>query len=286
MAQYDYNTSASAAKEIRLPKFEKKEEMELPQFAKDVPLRAIVKKHGRNMTLEYEWNIIGGEEIRISVANFRDGENLANVHKLRIEDGVDVASFRIADTTYVIRKTTEDVAKGLMKAGGKLKASILGVIGYFKTTKENIYTVSKMENDSWSLDKRLGVKQFSLEEMKEAEKRKFFDLVMEQLLRVCKQGYALKDFSLFDVIVMKKKIVFWNAAALVKLSASETVDSLIGNLKVMVKSGIAKKGDVVYGIAVSFGIMKKEYFEWAKENNIKAGDEMGILEKIEKKVLG
>lgn len=285
MAQYDYNTPSTQTQEAQPPKFEKKEDKGLPQFAKEVPLRTIVKRHGHNVTVEYEWNVLGGEYTQISFANFRKDENLENVHKIKITDGVEVGSFRIANTTYILRKTTEDVAKELMKTSGKIKASILGVIGYFKTMKGNFYTVSKVESDAWALDKRLGLRQFSLEGMKEGEKRKLADLIMDELAKLYKQGYALRNFSLLDVIVTRRKIVLGNTTALVRVGAAKTVDNFIGNLRVMVKNGIARKGDVVYGIALSFGIMKKEYSEWAKENGIESEDEVQVLERIEKDIL-
>lgn len=285
MSQYDYNTSVSQGEQPPAPKFGKVEDKGLPEFAKEIPLRTIVKRHRNSVTVEYEWNVLGGEEIKIKVANFKGDENLQYVHKIRITDGEEVGSFTIANTTYIIRKTTEDVAKELMKTSGKIKASILGVIGYFKTVKGNCYTVSKVEGEAWALDGRLGLKTLSASSMEEVEKRKLTDLILEEFFKLYRQGYALRDFNLMDVIVAKKKIVFGNAGALIKVSAAKTVDNLAANLKVLVRSGMAKKGDVVYGIALSFGIMKKEYSEWVKENGVESKDEVEVLEKIENDIL-
>lgn len=285
MSQYDYNTSVSQREQPPAPKFGKVEDKGLPEFAKEIPLRTIVKRHRNSVTVEYEWNVLGGEEIKIKVANFKGDENLQYVHKIRITDGEEVGSFTIANTTYIIRKTTEDVAKELMKTSGKIKASILGVIGYFKTVKGNCYTVSKVEGEAWALDERLGLKTLSASSMEEGEKLKLTDLILEEFFKLYKQGYALRDFNLMDVIVAKKKVVFGNAGALIKVSAAKTVDNLAANLKVLVRSGMAKKGDVVYGIALSFGIMKKEYSEWVKENGVESKDEVEVLEKIENDIL-
>lgn len=286
MAQQDYNTPQSEVmQQEQLPRFEKKEDASLPAFAKDVPIRTMIKKHGSSVLVEYEWNVLGGEEIKISMARCKGDDNLQYVHKIKIKDGAEVGTFRIADTTYIIRKTSEDIAKELMKTSGKLKASVLEVIGYFKTTKGNVYTVSKVEKDSWSLDKRLGLKTFSLDSMKDGEKRNLSDMITEELVKLCKQGYALKDFSPMDVIVTRRKIVLGNMTALVKVGATKTVDSFLGNLKVMVKGGISKKEDVTYGIALSFGAMKDECAEWNKERGMGAEDELAMMNRMEKEIL-
>jgi hypothetical protein len=286
MAQYDYNAPSTQSQETVLPKFEKAEDTAIPQFAKDVPLRTIVTKHGSNVTVEHEWNVLGGESIKIKIAKFSADPNLANIHKISVRDGQEVGAFRVANTTYIIRKTSEDVAKELIKTSGKIKASILGVIGYFQTVKGNTYAVSRIESDAWAMDRRLGLKNFSLSALDGNGRKRLADLVMEEMLKLYKKGYALRNFSLMDVIVTKKKIVLGNTTALVKIGASKTVDNFIGNLKVMVKSGIAQKGDVVYGIALSFSAMKKEYAQWAKENGVSEKDDFEVLEKVEDEILG
>ncbi|HOX23894.1 MAG TPA: hypothetical protein PLL10_10540, partial [Elusimicrobiales bacterium] len=107
MTQQDYNAPPTNTTQQELqPKFEKQEDTRLPQFTKEVPLRNIMKKHGSNVVIEYEWNVLGGEEIQISMASFRKDQNLEYVHKLRIKDGADVGYFKIANTTYIIRRTT------------------------------------------------------------------------------------------------------------------------------------------------------------------------------------
>lgn len=285
MARYDYGVSTTEIQKSELPKFEKHDETALPQFTKDIPLRTIIKKYGSNVVVEFEWNVLGGEFIKISIAKFKNDDNFEHVHKIKIIDGEEVGSFKIENTTYIIRKTSEDIAKELMKISKTINASILNVIGYFKTVNGNFYSISKVESDAWSLDERLGLKNFSLCTMKDGEKRKFSDFILDELFKLYQQGYALRNFNLLDVIVTKKKIVFGNMAALIKVGASKTVDNLICNLKVLVKNGVAKKGDIVYGIALSFGIMKKEYSEWVKENKMANASEIEVLEKIEDKVM-
>ncbi len=285
MAQFEYNTTETH-QELKAGKFNKPEEHELPPFAKEVPLRTIVKKHGSSVTVEYEWSVLGGEQIRIQFMSFRGkDESLENVHRIKVSDGADAGSFKIGGRTYIIRKTSEDVARELMKTSGKIKASILGVIGYFRTAKGNTYTISKVDGEAWSMDKRLGLKEFSIAAMKQAEKSRFADLIMGELMKLYKQGYALRNFNPLDVIVTKKKIVLGNTSALVKFGGARKVDNFIGDLKVMVRSGIAQKGDVVYGIALSFGAMKKEYSQWAKENGVEGEGDVHVLEKIEESVL-
>lgn len=289
MAQYDYSAPPNEIiTQEQKPQFDKKDDSSLPNFTKEVPLRSIVKKHGNNVMIKYEWNVLGGEEIKISIANFRKDENLQDlqhVHKIKIKDGAEIGSFTIANTTYIIRRTSEQIAKELMKTSDKIKASVLGVIGYFKTLKGNFYTISKVEKNAWALDPRLGLKTFSLSSMNEGEKKRLSDLIIEELLKLYRQGYALKNFNLLDIIVTKKKIMIGNLTALVKLGASKTVDSFIGNLKVMVKSGVSNKADVVYGIALSFGAMKKKYVEWTKNNGLENADDVRVLEEIEKNVM-
>ncbi|MDD5337556.1 MAG: hypothetical protein PHS02_03680, partial [Candidatus ainarchaeum sp.] len=111
MVQQDYGKPASEeVQEVKLPGFAKHEDASLPGFTKEVPLRTIIKKHGSNIVIEYEWNILGGEEIHISMATCRKDPNLDKVHKIRIKDGEEVGYFRVANTTYIIRKTSEDLA--------------------------------------------------------------------------------------------------------------------------------------------------------------------------------
>lgn len=284
MPQHDYNVPSAQTQEIK-PKFEKHEDINLPVFTKEIPLRTIVKKHGQNVIIEYEWNMLGGECIKINTMKFRDDNNLERIHKINITDGAEVGSFKIAQTTYIIRKTSEEIANELMKTSEKIKESILGVIGYFKTIKGNVYTVSKIDGDGWTLDKRLGLRNFSLSEIDKAGKKKFADFIIEEMLKLYKQGYGLKNFNLLDIIITRKKIVFGNLSAIVKLSAAKTVENFIANLKIMIKSGVAQKSDVVYGIIFSFGIMKKEYSEWSKETGNEGKTEIEVLENMEKSVL-
>lgn len=284
MVQYGYN-APKLDEQSKAPRFEKIEDSALPQFTKEVPLRVIVKKHKNTVTVEYEWGTLGGEYIKIHIANFENDANLENVHKIKILKSQEVGSFKIENTVYILRKTTEKIAKKLMKTNEKISTSLLKIVGYFKTTCGNFYTVSKIEEDAWAMDERLGLRVFSLDTLKKEEKRRFFDLIVDELLKLYKQGCAISSFTPLDIIVAKKRIIFGNIGAIIKVDAVKKIDNFLANLKLMVKWKIAEREDIIYGIALSFGAMKKEYKKWKKENKIKEKDELKILEEIENKLL-
>ncbi|MFA5076856.1 MAG: hypothetical protein WC488_00300 [Candidatus Micrarchaeia archaeon] len=285
MAHQDYSNPTNEVHQVQLPKFEKSEDSSLPGFTKEVPLRSIVKRHGSNIMIEYEWSVLGGEEIRISMATCRKDSNLDKVHKIRIKDGEEVGYFRVDSTTYIIRKTSESIAKELMKTTGKIKASVLEVVGFLKTVQGNFYTISKLEEDAWSMDPRTGLKNFSLERMSEGEKRRFTDLVIDELLKLYRQGYALRNFSISDVIVTRKKVVLGNMAPLAKVATGKRVDGFLGNLKAMVKAGVAYREDITYGLALSMEAMKKEYASWSRDNGLEEKGQLEVLESLETRVL-
>lgn len=265
MAQQDYGKPVNVNTEAPMPKFVKNEETGIPQFAKEVPLKTILKKHGSRVMIQYEWDVLGGEEIKIRLLDFKNDENLQYMHKIKIRDGDELGSFRIANSIYVIRKTSEEVAKELAKTGGAIKASVSKALGYLETMKGNFYVISRVDADSWSMDSRTGLKLFSLQGLGREEKRNFLDLLMTEIIKLYAQGYALKGFDLGDIIVTKKEVVLGNAAAIAKASASECVESFLANVKLLVESGIADRGDAVYAIALSLNQMRKQYEEWAGE---------------------
>ncbi|MDD5337628.1 MAG: hypothetical protein PHS02_04045, partial [Candidatus ainarchaeum sp.] len=172
----------------------------------------------------------------------------------------------------------------LMKTTGRIRASVLEGVGFFKTVRGNFYTISRLDEDAWSLDSRTGRKTFSLERMNKDEKRRFSDLVMDELIKLYMQGYALKSLSLADFIVTRKKVVLANTGSLVKVKKGK-VENFLGNLRSMVKSGVAYKEDVTYCLALSLEAMKKDYATWTRENGLHEKDELEVLESLESRVL-
>ena len=284
MARYDYTKPVSTTVETKLPGFSKKESSELPQFTKEVPLRTIMKRHGSNVILEYEWSVFGGEEIKISVLCSSGDEKLRSIHNIRIKDGEEVGFFRIADTVYIIRKTSESVAKELIKTSGKIKASVAEVVGYLKTMNGNFYSISKVQGDGMCADGRTGLRQFHPERLEKVERRKFTDSVVSELLSLCSQGYSLAGFNIKDVLVAKRSILLGNINSIAKAGPTKCVQSFLLNIRSMARSGLLDKGDVAYAIALSFAQMESQYSKWANERKIGMDDELKAFEEAESEI--
>ncbi|MBU0586787.1 hypothetical protein KJ780_04695 [Candidatus Micrarchaeota archaeon] len=276
--------------EVSKPKFVKNEANEMPQFTKEVPLKTIVKKHGGRAVIEYEWSLLGGEEIKISLLDVKEDESLQYVHKLKIKDGEEVGSFKIANTVYIIRKTTEEVAKEIVKTSEKISASIIKAIGYFRTTEGNYYTISRAENDWWSLDIRTGLKHFSTNSMDSKQKTRFVDMIIEQALKIYEKGYSLAKLDLSDWVVTKDQVLLENTSRVTKGGpAKEKIGNFIGNIKGLAENGTGQ-ADLFYILTLSVNHMRKEYQNWYVErngNNVKNGvpEDFQIVEAAERELM-
>jgi hypothetical protein len=285
MAQHDYQNPSGSNSETETikPRFGKEDDPTLPDFTREVPLKAIVKKHGNFVTIQYEWNALGGEDIFISIAKFKEDENLKYLHKIKIRDGVEVASFRMLDTNYIIRKTSDALAKEILITSEKLRDSVLEAIGYFKTMNGNTYTVSRAPAESWALDPRIGLKVFSMDCLESRHKRRLFDLVVEELLGIYAKGYSVVALTPKDIVVTRKKAVLGNSANIMKQTPAKRIESFISNLKALFDFGLARREDIVYGAAASLNVLGKDYTSWKKANSV-SGSQMKTLASIESEV--
>ena len=125
----------------------KSDDTALPEFVKEVPSS---KKsiYGSSVSISYSWKQNFGDFIKIKSIEYRDGEDLSDLYRINGKDGVDSIVLKHKSVSYILRKTTRDVANALYTSCEKLRAYLENVVGHIRTLLGHFYIISKISAPS------------------------------------------------------------------------------------------------------------------------------------------
>ena len=138
--------------ETAKPELEKQDDASLPRFTKELPISKKTKEGSETITIDYQWGIATEDNIKIKSIEFRKDENLSDIYRLSIKDGTDTAVLRHKGVIYLIRKTTNDIARSLLTVYKRISSLVENIVGYFTTLFGHTYTISKIEKGTWTFD--------------------------------------------------------------------------------------------------------------------------------------
>lgn len=271
---------------------EKWEDNSIPFFSRDVPSSSKEKSNSETTSISYVWGEDSGpsefDVLKVKSITFRKEEfSLRTLYKLNTRDGLDTFSFNYCGTEYVFRKTKEDVAKALLNASFKIKGAIESIVGHIATVLGNFYVISIVERGSWLFDTTIRktniIKRDSLDNK---QKERLVELSLDSLLRLHKQKLILGKFSLNNILITAKGLVFTDLRKM-RLSkrSSFFAEEFVSVMKCLFSNGLATKADVTHAAMVYAIDLENECEMWYREQNGRSPtDELELVSSLEKKV--
>jgi hypothetical protein len=279
------NTDIKTSVEI-----EKKDELNLPAFVKELPTKKRKTENGGFVTIDYDWCHVSTDEIKIKTIEYRNTEDFETLYRINKNDGVDSIVLKHNNRVYVLRKTTKAVALALVNAFERLKGLVENVVGWLKTLLGNVYVITKIDKESWTFDKDLAdgsdINVLKIEQLDEKNKEKFCELLVTKLIELQKKGLVLRNFSINNILLANRTLLFADLRNL-KLAKKQStfVEEFRKTLNYLFNIGLATRGDVYAAIAYYVNAMEENCREWYKEKKEReAANQFDIALEIEKTI--
>ncbi|MCK4319234.1 hypothetical protein KAW38_01545 [Candidatus Micrarchaeota archaeon] len=90
------------------------------RLKEDMPELTSIKRGEKTVFIEYKWKHGLDENIRIEFIEYSD-DNLQYLDRIHDPDGIDSTAFTKKDITYILRKTTEEFGRNILKNADFLK---------------------------------------------------------------------------------------------------------------------------------------------------------------------
>jgi hypothetical protein len=272
---------------------EKWEDNSIPFFSRDLPVSSKEKNNENAISVFYTWGEESGpsefDVLKIKSITFRKDTDLRALHKINSRDGVDSFSLDYDGTTYLLRKTTEEIAKALFNASFKIKGAIESIVGYIATVLGNFYVLSAIEKGSWSFDEKLGSGHVNLvkaESLDEKQKTRLIELSLDSLMQLHRQKLVLGKFSMDNLLLTAKGLVFTDLRKM-RLSKKSTffIDEFISAMRFLFSKGLATKADVTHATMIYAIDLEKECGMWFREQSGKnPDDEFELVSALENRI--
>lgn len=281
--------SQSEDKQLELDQ-SKKDEADLPNFSKCVPVSARKSEHGNNITKEYKWKKSDSTSIHIKKITYRKSEDLSHLYRADARDGSDSISLHHNNVVLILRKTTKEIAKALYSTYSSAKGSLENVVGWISTVLGNYYVVSMVDRLSWSFDKRISrnnhLNYIETESLDEEEKKNLCELIITNLASMHSKGVVLGRFTLNSVLLHNEGITFTDLRGLRNCRrCSYGVEEFKSLMQYLFALGIVDDGDRYYCAASYHAANEKACSEWFKEKTGKIAKEpVEITNYLEKEI--
>jgi hypothetical protein len=268
----------------------KHDEQQLPDFSKEVPESTKRTEHGNTVHIEYHWKHTTPSDImKIEKIDFRNGEDLEDLYRIAARDGADSICFTHNSTTYIMRKTMKEIAHALYNAYGKVKGALESVVGYIKSVLGNVYVIAKVDEESWSFDKRISkgaVNYVDVDSLDAKNKTRLSELITEKLSDLHANNLIIGRFSLNNVLLSGDDMGFTDLRRLrVSRKKSFVIEEFKNVLQYLLAIGFASREDVYCSIAYYTQKNEKSCNEWYEEHSgKKASDALDIVNRIEEEV--
>jgi hypothetical protein len=268
----------------------KQDESSLPDFSREVPESTKRSEHGENIHVVYEWkNTSPSEIMKIAKLDYRKGEDLAGLYRIGARDGADSICFTHNNTTYIMRKTLKEIAMALYNAYGKVKGALESIVGYLKSVLGNIYVIAKVDEESWSFDKRVSkgnVNYVDVDSLEKKNKSKLAEMITDKISELHSSNMIIGRFSLNNVILNGEDMAFTDLRRLrVSRRKSFVIEEFKNVMQYLFAIGFASKEDIYCSIAYYAQKNEDNCNEWYKEHSgKKAKDVLDIVSRIEEEV--
>ncbi len=280
-----------AATRISSLESEKKDDVTLPEFVKEIPTKQRRKESGELVTIEYRWNDIDiiGDNLKIKFIKYKKGENFEGVYRINKKDGADSILLKHNHLVYILRKTTKRVAVGLLNIYKQLKDLVENVVGWLKTTFGNVYLIAKVDKGSWSFNEAVcdgpEINILTMEKLDEKKKSRICESITSKMLELHRKGLLLKGFSLNNVWLSNSTILFADLRNL-KLAKKKSVfvEEFRKTLNYLFTIGMLDRSDVYATIAYYVAAMEENCSDWYNEKKGTHADHFNITLEIEKTI--
>lgn len=268
---------------------EKQDDYELPEFSRDVPISSRSYETGKETVVEYEWKRTDSPSIRVKKAKFRKGESLADLYRVAARDGADSICFKHNNTTYILRKTVQEVAEALYNAYGKIKGALENIVGYLRTVFGNDYVIAKVEDESWAFDKRIAkgnINYIELDSLGKKNKSKLFDMIIEKIAELHSGNLIIGRFTLNNILLGNYDMKISDLRKLrVSRKRSYVIEEFKNVLQYLFAIGLANREDVYCAIAYYTAKNEDSCREWYQERTgKKSKDTFNIATRIEEEI--
>jgi len=267
----------------------KHDESELPEFSKEVPVSTRQTETGGRISVEHEWKETHSDLIRVKRADYRKGEQFADLYRIPARDGVDSVCFSHNNCTYIARKTVGEVAQALYNAYGKIKGAVECVVGYVRTLLGNHYVITKVGQDTWVFDKRMakhGVNYVDVDNLDGKGKSKLTEMITEKIAELHAGSLIMGRFTLNNILFCGKDMIFTDLRKLrVSRKKAFVIDEFKSVLQYLFAIGVASREDVYASVAYYASINEQGCNDWYHERTGKnAADPLDIVCKVEEEV--
>jgi len=271
MKKFEYSENQIETESGRLGELEeaKGDEKEIPYYSKEVPESSSTRYEGKMAVVTYNWKNIYETTLKIKEIRYEDGNDLEELYKINVRDGVDRTAFNFKGKTYIIRKVVKTVTKEIYENAKKVAEVVENIIGWLKTVAGNFYVITKLDKEAWVFDKELqaeGIKVLDKDKFSEDNKRMLFEQVLEKTADLHLKDYVLGKFSMDSIMLYDNAVLF---ADLRMLKRTRKLSFLVKEFKkvlsVLQSNGFASEEEFAYGVRYYVTENPKGCKEWFKE---------------------
>jgi hypothetical protein len=268
----------------------KKDESNLPDFSKEVPVASSKSEYGDSTKKEYRWKKTSTQQILIKQITYRRGEDLNNTYRFELRDGADLVSIAINNTTYILRKTTKEIAKALYSTYTSAMDGLESIVGWIATVLGNYYVISKIEKSCWAFDKRLvrsgHVNSLDHDSMDREEKKNLCEMLIQNIAALHAKGLVLGRFTINSVLVCSDGIKFTDLRGLRNSrKPSYGVEEFKSLMQYLFAIGMVDEEDRYFSVALYHSANEKACKEWYQEKTgTKSTESLEVTNEIEKEI--
>ncbi len=290
MKRTEYSETFTAAPEKHQDMHpDKQEDVAIPEFAKEVPRSAKMKDTSDGTVKEYSWKDSFSSTLRIKSFTYRKSEDLDEVFRLNVADGADTYSFRHNKTTYIVRKTTKEIAQAVYHAYSRIKGVVEDVVGFFKTMLGNDYIITKIDREAWTFDKRVaceGINYVDPETLGRQSRSTLTERIAEKVSELHSVNLIIGRFTLNNLILGEKDVKLTDLRRMrMSRKRAFVIEEYIAILQYLFSIGVASREDVYHSIAYYAGMNEASCMEWYNESSKKkAKDLFEAVTKMEEAV--
>ncbi|MBI2079193.1 hypothetical protein HYT84_00380 [Candidatus Micrarchaeota archaeon] len=276
------------------PVLVKLDDTSIPNFTKDIPESTKVNDLGSTTLINYKWPELTApseiDSLKITKIEIKKGEPLSGISKITIRDGKDSLVVRLRGVLYLLRKTSEDVAKSLLRLSFKLKLSVEEIVGYLKTIIGNTYVISKLEHGNWTFDEKIsveGLNNVSIDRLDRSHRERLTELLVDKMVELHSKKLVLGISNLRNVLLTNRDLIFTDLRNLRLSKKPELlVKEFILTLKYLFSSGIANRADIIHAASYYSTALEEDCRTWHRsKSGKKSPDHFAILTSMEKEIL-
>lgn len=247
----------------------KSEERDLPVFSREVPLSSERRETRDGTVVTYSWDKSRSDSIKISSMVFSSDEKLGDLYRIDKKDGLDRTVLHKNSRVYILRKTSEAVAKALLRIADRISGSMEKIVGYLKTLMGNFYVLSVVESKAWTFDNSLvcdEIKYLDFEKLECCHRKKIGELIVEKISALHSKNLVLGKFSLDNILVYNNNLKLTDLRN-VRASRKKSfmIDEFQNVLKYLISASMVGSEDIPQVVAYYSSENEENCCEWYSE---------------------